>query len=294
VALSGSPASAQDWRKAPVVPRLDPGLRRHLRRDLRAGGGRPGVFAKVGDSISASPQFLTGLACHEQNLATHRDVGQTIRWFHRTRFPDSFTTVRCGYADSFSRLSAAVRPYQCSGFPVDPTALKPPQCGPDESPLDCEYRLLDPAFSVAMIGTNDAALGVAESSYCLHVRQMIRASDARGVILILSTLPPRLDYPPANRAVEGFNEALHRIARRRKLPLINLWRAFNGPEMINHGLAADGVHPSAYVSPSGERLPLDFHDYALRYGHNRRNLITLRTLDRLRRVAIRRAGADRR
>src|SRR4051794_33368009 len=50
----------------PAVPRIDAALQARLRRVVAIGrslGNRPGVFAKVGDSITASPDFLVPIGC---------------------------------------------------------------------------------------------------------------------------------------------------------------------------------------------------------------------------------------
>jgi hypothetical protein len=69
--------------------------------------------------------------------------------------------------------------------------------------------------------------------------------------------------------------------------MINLWRALHRPSMINWGLR-DGTHLN--VAPDGVLgmpcAPLGCGEQALRYGSNLRNLITLRTLQRLHRRVV--------
>ena len=138
-----------------------------------------------------------------------------------------------------------------------------------------------------MFGTNDSGF-VATGAYRDAMARIVDESLARGVIPILSTLPPRLDDQRADRRVHRFNAIVTRIARRNRLPLINFWRATQSPRMVDQGMHSDGIHPNVYVSYECDPFcaPLDFGREALRYGYNQRNLITLRTLDRIRTAAI--------
>ncbi len=138
-----------------------------------------------------------------------------------------------------------------------------------------------------MFGTNDAGF-VAAGAYRDAIARIVGESLARGVTPILSTIPPRLDDERADRRVHRFNAIVVRIARRNRVPLINFWRATQSPRMIDQGMHADGIHPNVYASYECDPFcaPLDFGSEALRYGYNQRNLITLRTLDRVRKAVI--------
>jgi hypothetical protein len=114
------------------------------------------------------------------------------------------------------------------------------------------------------------------------------------VIPILFTLPPRFDREAADDHVTAYNDALYGLARARHLLVINLWRALEGSGMIDHGIWRDGIHPNtageANLNPSlciPDCRPFAFGGGALRYGYNRRNLIALRTLNRLRTHVVR-------
>jgi lysophospholipase L1-like esterase len=284
-------ARAADWRDAPIVPRIDPSLAGQLRAqlaDARAAGNRAGVFAKLGDSITETQAYLQGLACGEQRLAGHADLQPTIAFFHQTRFPDGYTSVWCGHADSFSRASAAATSGQTAEWVTANGAADSGRCRAPESPLACEYRLLRPAWSLVMFGTNDLEQIGDVTRYRQDMNRIVTQSRSRGVIPILSTIPPRLDSAALNRRVNTYNDALYRLAANRGVLLINFWRALTQPGMVNRGMYSDGIHPNVYVSYDCTPFcrPLDFGDQALRYGYNQRNLITLETLDRIRRQVI--------
>jgi lysophospholipase L1-like esterase len=289
--IAASPAGAADWRDAPIVPRIDPALATQLRgqlADARAAGNRAGVFAKLGDSITETQAYLQGFACGEQRLAGDADLAPTIAFFHRTRFPDSYTSVWCGNADSFSRASAAATSGQTAEWVTANGAADSGRCRASESPLACEYRLLRPAWSLVMFGTNDLEQIGDVGRYREDVNRIVSQSRSRGVIPILSTIPPRLDSTALNRKVNAYNDALYRLAANRGVLLINFWRALMRTGMVNHGMYSDGIHPNVYSSYDCTPFcrPLDFGSQGLRYGYNQRNLITLETLDRIRRQVI--------
>src|SRR4051794_41000060 len=92
----------------PIVPVIDATMKAHLQTilaDGRVKGNRPDVFAKIGDSITETESFLSGFACHEEELGAYTGLADTIAYFSKDTFPASYTTVWCGVANSFSRSS---------------------------------------------------------------------------------------------------------------------------------------------------------------------------------------------
>jgi hypothetical protein len=288
---ASSSAQAADWREAPIVPRIDAAFAGQLRAqlaDARATGNRAAVFAKLGDSITETQAYLQGLACDEERLAGHSDLRATIDFFHRVRFPDGYTAIWCGYADSFSRASAAAMSGQTAEWATASGAADGSRCRAQESPMACEYRLLRPAWSLVMFGTNDLERSGSVDGFRQAVKRIVSQSRSRGVIPILFTIPPRLDSATFDGRVRVYNQALYRLAAEQDVLLINYWRALMQPGMVNHGMYTDGIHPNVYVSYDCTPFcrPLDFGAQGLRYGYNQRNLITLETLGRIRRQVI--------
>ena len=103
-------SSAAEWEELPVVPALEPPVVGHLEKVVSRGqvyGNQPGVFAKIGDSITASPSFLQGLACWAPRLGTWGELRGTLEFFGETPVPRGVEEAQCPVSNSFSRLGVA-------------------------------------------------------------------------------------------------------------------------------------------------------------------------------------------
>lgn len=277
-ALSQGSAAA-DWEELPVVPALEPAVIGHLEKVASRGaayGNRPGVFAKIGDSITASPSFLQGLACRAPRLGSWSELRPTLEFFGDTPAPRGGEEAQCPVSNSYSRLGiAAVGGWRA----VD--ALSPRESFPECQGLpavSCELQLLRPSVALIMFGTNDL-----EDFTALQFRRslasVVRRVSAAGTIPVISTIPPRAQRRFAPR-VARFNAEIAALAENRALPLWNYWRQLTEPGVPGSGLSRDGVHPSALCPPC---TAVDFRPAGLRYGYDLRNLGALLVLDRLRR-----------
>ncbi|MCB0863579.1 MAG: SGNH/GDSL hydrolase family protein [Solirubrobacterales bacterium] len=157
-----------------------------------------------------------------------------------------------------------------------------------------------PRYTLIMTGTNDIGVdryyGAVPGSNNRHwVSRLVTLSRSTGTIPVISTLPRMLSPDPErqlmfDRGIGRINAGLLRLTRERKVPLVNIWRAVNEPQMVNFGLF-DPLHLGIYglVDPKSSLVPdpaaftnsVIFTREALRYGANRRNLIMLKTLARL-------------
>ncbi|RMF52479.1 MAG: hypothetical protein D6749_04820 [Chloroflexota bacterium] len=225
-------------------------------------GNRAHVFTRVGDSITASPYFLTPLSSGNYDLGAYQnELWDTLRF--SSSFGDASLAAGNGWG--------ADRILQ-NGFNA------PEVCG-DEPPLVCEYRIRKPAVALIMIGTNDSG-GVDPAVYERNLSRIVEISIEMGVIPVLSTIPPKLnDAWNGERALQ-WNRIIKNVAQRYDVPLMDYWLALqNAP---NYGLSEDGIHPSA--PPDGNTAR--FTPEGLRYGYTIRNLVALQALDALRRYVL--------
>jgi hypothetical protein len=279
-----------------VVPKLGGKVRARTVATLRRGerlGNRANVFAKVGDSLSQSAAFAQGLGCGRWKGGAHRKLRSAVRLFARRELPG--TSTYCNRVNSFSRDSAATDAGKIAHWALEPGASAGPGCRAREAPLVCEIRITRPAYAVILFGTNDvvfaAALGADPlPGFISNMNRIVAAARSRGVVPILSTIPPRIDDPPAEALVEELNDGVTRLARSRGVPLVNLWRAVM--PLPNSGISSDGIHLSLYGGPQCIRVcnpntcapgcqPANLTPAGLEYGYNIRNFLTVATLGRL-------------
>jgi hypothetical protein len=263
-------------------------------------GLRPAVFAKVGDSNTEWEQNLYGLGCRPVDYGPRPGLAEVRRRYTRLRLGRLATFPGCTPANSFSRLSAAT----VSGVwvewlltPVSELARTssipaPPECPSASTPLSCELDLLRPRYALAMIGTNDALIGLQLGEvFRTHLTDLVREIRAERSVPLLSTLPP-MPIPtaggePGDERIAEANRIIWEVARATRTPLINLWRALSSPGMVNQGLAPDGLHLGVFGGEESFRVLANsavLTPEALRYGANRRQLVWLQTLARLDRV----------
>lgn len=298
------------WQRAPVIPNFGGRIKPRLLQDVNRGRRlkvRPRVFAKVGDSNTEVSQVLYGLACARARFESGYRLRKVIRRYNRVKVENERPLPDCQPSTSFSRRSAAAKSgsitpwqtWQIRDMPNFGYWQGPSDCNLDETPIDCELRKLHPRYVFVMSGTNDIGFddyfGVAPGSRIgARLRPVVRKIRAAGAVPVLSTIPPILSSSLAWNGAKATNRGIWKFARKRKVPLINLWRAMVAPGMINFGLADDDLHlgvfdggglnPSLTPGPTTYRDSVDFRPGALRYGANRRNLIWLKTLRKLDRV----------
>jgi hypothetical protein len=274
--------AAAEWEGLPVIPALEPGVAGHLKKIVGRGerlGNNPGVFAKIGDSITASPSFLQGLACRAPRLGTWNELRGTLEFFGETSVPRGLEEAQCSVTNSYSRLGiAAVGGWRA----VD--ALLPRESFPECEGLpavSCELQLLRPSVALIMFGTNDLE-DFSAVEFRRDLARVVRLVSNAGTIPVVSTIPPRAQ-PRFSPRVARFNAEIAALAENRALPLWNFWRQMVEPGVPRRGLSRDGVHPSALCPPC---TAVDFRPTGLRYGYALRNLGALLVLDRLRRRVL--------
>jgi GDSL-like Lipase/Acylhydrolase family len=277
--IFSSESGADEWQELPVVPTLGPVVTSHLEKVASRGerlGNHPGVFAKIGDSITASPSFLQALACSSPQLGQWDELRGTLGFFGRTAVPRGSEEAQCAVSNSYSRLGVAA----VGGWRAADTLLPResfPECQ-GQPAISCELQLLHPSIALIMFGTNDLE-EITAVQFRLDLARVVRLVSSAGTIPVISTIPPRARQPFSLR-VARFNAEIVGLAKNRALPLWNYWRQMVEPGVPHAGLSRDGVHPSVLCPPC---TAIDFRPVGMRQGYALRNLGALRVLDRLRR-----------
>jgi uncharacterized protein YraI len=223
-------------------------------------GRNPNVLAKVGDCSTEHWYFLKQFAWGQYDLGQYSNLQGVVDHFGESMAYDSLASHN-GYN---------VNAVMDSGW-ADPSA-----CLPDESPLDCEFRVHNASVAIIMFGTSDL-LSMSAYEYDFYLRELVRLTIEQGVVPILSTFPGNLNFP--NHTVL-YNQIVVRIAQDYDIPLINLWLALES--LPNHGLESDGFHLDL---PPGDTSCVLVGDN-LQNGYPTRNLVTLQTLDAVWRGAM--------
>jgi lysophospholipase L1-like esterase len=106
------------------------------------------------------------------------------------------------------------------------------------------------AYDVVLLmeGANDLA-GHGFSEITAGLDQMIRDAQSRGMKVLLATIPPQNPdgSDPLDRGVEAslvspFNDQVRALAVSKGIPLVDVYRAFNGQLSL---IGSDGLHPTA-------------------------------------------------
>jgi hypothetical protein len=224
-------------------------IAQHLRA-ITAPGRADDVFAKVGDSITALPDFATCFDGGHYDLGVHQELADTLAYYLRGDAAGS---------SPFARTSAAAM----GGWTAADVLA---------GPLDAELSAIAPRTAVILIGTNDNRYGRSLAAYGADLWAIVDRTIASGTIPLVSTLPPIHSDPTTDARVPLFGLVARAIAQGREIPLVDFDR-----EMLplpGQGLASDGLHPS--TSPDGACFLSEA------YGFDVRNLITLEQLARVR------------
>lgn len=220
------------------------------------------AFSKIGDSITVSTSFM------------HCFDGGTVVWdSHAALEParDFFAVRALGNRSSFTRTSsAATVGWSTASMLNAPNAHL------------TEVDATQAAFAVVMLGTNETyAAGM--GPFAVRLGTIVDDLIARGVVPLLSTIPPRGDNAAADRMVVEMNAIITALAQSRQMPLMDYWQTLI--DLPGYGLASDGVHPTT-VKVNGASRPCDFTAAALKGGANQRNLVTMEALDRVKRFLL--------
>jgi len=247
------------------------GITAHSRQIYLQGqrmGNRANVFSRVGDSITASENFLYPIGWGQYVLGQYGYLGDVIGYF-------SQANARTGNSFASAPLAAG------GGWTTErllmPGGSTPQICGSD-TPIECEYKHVHPAIALIMIGTNDSGSG-SPDVFAGNLSRIIETTINMGIIPVLSTIPPKNLGEDQENRVNTYNGVITQIARRYDIPLWDYYsNMVNAP---NRGLSSDGLHPS--ISPFGSGR---FTPDSLLFGYTIRNLNALQVLDAVWRLTM--------
>jgi hypothetical protein len=234
----------QEWRQWPVIPQVSESTRLIFQHG-QALGNDAGAFIKVGDCESTPTWFLGDFDSEDYQIAQeYQDLEAVI----------------ANFQGSFERTSLAAK----SGFNIasvlSPLWADPKQCDKKETPLDCEIRIMNPAFALITLGTNDVWHEEKfEESLVAVVEHLIE----KGIVPILATKADNLEGDHA------INRIIAQVAYDYDLPLWNFWLAVQ--ELPEQGLQEDLAHLT--WAPNRFDDPL-----AMQKAWPNRNLTALQTL----------------
>ncbi|CUS02372.2 protein of unknown function [Candidatus Promineifilum breve] len=247
------PVNGIPWESIVVMP---PDVATHAREIFAAGqalGRNPHAYSKVGDSTTENPHFLARYDEGPYNLGPFAHLQAVIDHFH----------------GSHGRDSIAVRIGLHAWTANDPTWAEAGICLPNETPVQCEIRVHNPAVVFIRLGTNDVGVG---GMFDANIRQIVETAIAAGVIPIIGTKGDRHEGSNEN------NDILRRIAADYRLPLWDFDLVAN--TLPGRGLDVDAAHMLTFYA----------HDYndptAFTRGHAMHNLTALMVLDAVWREVI--------
>lgn len=244
----------------PVLPELTDHARVIYERGQEA-GNNPQAFSKVGDCMTAAEFFMVPFGVDEYNLAEYADLEATIEYFS--------VPVRDDGVNAFSNPGLATTSGFNTASVLDPIWANPEWCESNESPLSCEYRVVNPAFSIIMFGTNDVMF-IDEASFDYYLRTIVLETISKNIVPVLTTFPTRPEYPEKTTL---YNQIIISVAEDYDLPLINLWMGLQ--DLENGGV--DELEP-IHLSIPVDGQSGDF-ETNMGYGYTYRNLVTLQALD---------------
>lgn len=235
-------------------------------------GNRANVFSKIGDSLTVATWAYYPIGWGQQQLSSYGYLQPAI---------DYFSADSVGDGNSFSNIPLAADNQWTTADLLNPAQGNPEICGVNETPLDCEFRIVRPSIALIMIGTND--VGVMDgATYRQNLENILDKTIARSVLPVLSTLPRRSGY---DTQIDEFNDIIRTTAQQYQIPIWGFYDAIDS--LPNHGLDEDGVHLSYPPVAVGQwEAAANFIGDKLNYGYNVRNLTAIQVLDAIWRQVI--------
>jgi len=267
VEATAAPTDSRALADYPIVPEISA----HAREIYQAGiaqGHNPQVFSKVGNCMTASPDYLVPFTNGKYDLGQYASLQPTVDYFQAAIIRE----------DNGAKLDSFSTP----AWP--PPAASPP---PARSTRSGRTRVLQerrdasglripgeqPVDGVDPVWHNDVQYLEADK-FESYMRSITEQTIEANVLPVLITFPP---LPDRLEKTEQYNQIVARIAVEYDVPLINLWGAL--VDMPGYGV--DPEHFTKLTTPA-DGCALCFNDTNLKSGITTENLVMLQSLDVLR------------
>ncbi|HEY7424005.1 MAG TPA: SGNH/GDSL hydrolase family protein [Gemmataceae bacterium] len=170
--------------------------------------GRSGVVLHIGDSITYANPYGQWPRSGEGKTEADKAI---LRWMHTgaDNDTDGWWLAHFDHPDGGRSYTA------CGGIRADEMLAGGKQHMPSFAKLLDTYK---PQMVVLMLGTNDASAGRDVDAYQTDMAKAVDLMFQRGIIPILSTIPPHVGRPDKAKA---YNKALRELAEERAIPLID-------------------------------------------------------------------------
>jgi lysophospholipase L1-like esterase len=197
--------------------------------------GRPGVVLHIGDSITYANPY--GAWARDGRGKSDADKA-ILAWMHAGKNDDTdgWYLARFDHPDGGRSYTA------CSGLRADELLAGGKRNMPPLAHLLDTYK---PQMAILMIGTNDASAERNVDAYRADIEKAVDLMLDRGIICILSTIPPHSGKPDLAKA---YNEALRNLAKAEELPLIDYEREILTRRLDDWNgtlIQKNDVHPTA-------------------------------------------------
>lgn len=209
------------WGQAPIVPETVSERAKAIYQTGLKLGNDPHHFSVAGDCQSV-PNMFMGLFDGDRYRLSDKD--------------QNLTDTIANFKGQFGRQGVAVHQGYGITTILDPKFSDPKLCTPEETPLDCEFRVNKPSFLFIMMGTNWKN-GNAEG-YVKYLREVVDISIQHGVLPILAS---KIDNIEGDHSI---NVVTAGLAHDYDIPYWNPWLAAD--PLPNHGL--DSERENVYFS----------------------------------------------
>ena len=239
------------------------------------GAGRRGVVLHVGDSITYANPYGAWARAGEGKSAADEAA---LKWMHAGTRDDTDGW----HLASFDHPDGGRSYTACGGIRADEMLAGGKQRMPPLADILDTYK---PQAVVLMLGTNDASAGRPVDAYRRDMERMLDAMLSRGIVPIVSTIPPHVHRP---ELAASYNRELRAIAKARSLPLIDFEREIltrRPDDWDGTLLNRDDVHPTAAADGVGPSSP-PTADNLRRSGYLLRGWLSVKTIREVKRLVF--------